>query len=93
MRGVGRADDAARAGLDDYFFRAQRFQFLDGLGSRSHTALVRPTFFENGDFHGALDRLETQKDRLRRTMHSVPFFAKAHFRRVANAHLRPAAGS
>jgi hypothetical protein len=28
-----------------------------------------------------------------RTMHSVPFFAKAHFRRVAEAYLRPATGS
>ena len=75
--GVGRG--RARAGLDDDLFRAQRFQFLDGLGGRGHAGLVRPAFFENGDFHGALDRLETQKAAVRRTLHSVPLLCQGAF--------------
>jgi hypothetical protein len=43
---------------------------------------VRPTFFDNGDFHGAFVVGDAGERIVRRTLHSVPFFAKAVFRRV-----------
>ena len=82
-----------RARLDRDLFRAQRFQLLDGLGGRGHAGLMWPAFFQNGDFHGATVGLRRRKRTSRRTMHSVPALAKAHFRRVVDARLpdmRPA---
>jgi hypothetical protein len=51
---------------------------------------MRPAFFENGDFHGAL-MIRWRRERLeRRTLHSGVFFAKPVFRRAGGARFTPA---
>ena len=79
MVGVCRSHAGARLDCD---VSPQRLQLLDGLGRRGHARFMRPAFFENGDFHGAL-MIRWRRERLvRRTLHSGVFFAKPVFRRA-----------
>src|SRR5262245_40077751 len=49
---VGIGGGRAGASLHHDLLDAQFLQLLDGFGSRGNAGLVRPAFFENGDFHG-----------------------------------------